>query len=110
MDPSIPVMKEGPISAGKVVAAGSLGAGTDGVEGPGASNDIAAMASWSSIVNDGKRRDMSLHYHELTYVVRIGKLNQPSVFVTPAIANLQLSHWISNENKFSQMLHPALSP
>ena len=70
----MPVMKEGPISAGKVVAAGRLGVGADGIDGPGASNDIAAIASWSSIVNDGKRRDMSLHYHKLISAVHIGRL------------------------------------
>ena len=61
MEPSIPVMNDGPISAGNVVAAGLFGAGIDGPDVPGASNDIAAIASWSSIVKDTNRRAISLH-------------------------------------------------
>ena len=60
IEPSIPVMNEGPISAGKVVGVGPFGAGTDGPDVPGASNDIAAIASWSSIVKDTNRRAISL--------------------------------------------------
>jgi len=45
MEPSIPVMNDGPISAGKVVAVGPFGTGADGPDVPGASNDMAAIAS-----------------------------------------------------------------
>jgi hypothetical protein len=45
MEPSMPVMNDGPISAGNVVGAGPCGTGADGPDVPGASNDIAAIAS-----------------------------------------------------------------
>lgn len=41
----MPVMNDGPISAGNVVAVGRWGADADDVDVPGASNEIAAIAS-----------------------------------------------------------------
>jgi hypothetical protein len=67
MEPSIPVMNDGPISAGKVVAVGPFGTGADGPDVPGASNDMAAIASWSSNVKDTNRRAISLHGNLVSY-------------------------------------------
>jgi len=67
MEPSIPVMNDWPISAGKVVEVGPFWAGADGPDVSGASNDIAAIASWSSNVKDTNRRAMSLHDNLVPY-------------------------------------------
>lgn len=76
-------MNEGPISAGKVVAVGRLGAGADGVDVPGASKDIAAIASWSSIVSDGKRRDISLHHHRLATAENMARSKTNLLYFSP---------------------------
>ena len=61
IEPSMPVMNEGPISAGKVVGVGPVGTeGVAEVEVPGASNEMPAIASWSSRDNAENRRAISL--------------------------------------------------
>lgn len=56
---STPVINEGFISYGNVVAVGPFSvAGAD--EGPGASNPMVAIASWSNMTREGNRRAMSL--------------------------------------------------
>src|ERR1700676_803961 len=97
IEPSMPVINDGPISAGKVVAAGTLGAGADGPDVPGASNDIAAIASWSSIVRDANRRAISLYGAFSDMIVYLNIEHEPLVFVTPSILKLQFSDWISNK-------------
>lgn len=61
-------MKEAAISCGNEVAVGRLGTAVDD-DGPGASNAMPTMASWSSNVKDGKRRAMSLDEH---FMARLG--------------------------------------
>jgi hypothetical protein len=102
-------MNDGPISAGKVVAAGPLGAGTDGPDVPGASNDIAAIASWSSIVRDTNRRAISLYGNFRVIIIYLWIEHEPLVFVAPSILKLQLPNWVSYEYQLSQMFQFPLS-
>lgn len=60
IESSTPVINGGRMSYGNVVAVARFSVtGVD--EGPGASNAIVAIASWSSIINEVKRRAMSLN-------------------------------------------------